>query len=154
MRMLNTKELEENIKETMRPLLDKKHIGGKFVMEKGVIFGDKDLLLSVFYNLIDNAVKAVDEGGFVLLRGKRVDKGYEIKVVDNGRGIPQEEINRITEAFYMVDKSRSRKEGGAGIGMTLCQKIVVLHKGDLQIYSKLGEGTVVKIMFWDRAEKE
>jgi len=68
-------------------------------------------------------------------------------VVDNGRGIPQEEIARITEAFYMVDKSRSRKEGGAGIGMALCQKIITLHQGELKIDSKLGEGTVMRLYF-------
>lgn len=68
-------------------------------------------------------------------------------MVDNGRGIPQEEISRITEAFYMVDKSRSRKEGGAGIGMALCYKIIKLHGGILQIDSKLGEGTVMKVVF-------
>ena len=67
--------------------------------------------------------------------------------MDNGRGIPQEEIDRITEAFYMVDKSRSRKEGGAGIGMALCQKIINLHQGELKIDSKLGEGTVMRLYF-------
>ena len=68
-------------------------------------------------------------------------------MVDNGRGIPSEEISRITEAFYMVDKSRSRKEGGAGIGMALCQKIIQLHNGMLKIDSRLGEGTVIKVTF-------
>ncbi len=140
---ISTKELEENIKMTMRPVLKKKNIKGKVVMEKGVICGDRDLLLSVCYNLLDNAVKAVGENGFILLKGTCVPKGYEIKVTDNGCGIPEQEISRITEAFYMVDKSRSRKEGGAGIGMALCQKIVALHNGSLQVSSKLGEGTTV-----------
>ena len=98
-------------------------------------------------NIRDNAVKAVEEGGFILMKGSKLTQGYEIKVVDNGRGIPQEEIARITEAFYMVDKSRSRKEGGAGIGMALCQKIITLHQGELKIDSKLGEGTVMRLYF-------
>ena len=72
---------------------------------------------------------------------------YEIKVSDNGRGIPEEEISRITEAFYMVDKSRSRKEGGAGIGMALCQKIISLHNAEMHIHSKIGEGCVVQLLF-------
>ena len=97
--------------------------------------------------MMDNAVKAVEEGGFILMKGSKLTQGYEIKVVDNGRGIPQEEIARITEAFYMVDKSRSRKEGGAGIGMALCQKIITLHQGELKIDSKLGEGTVMRLYF-------
>ena len=153
-RPVNTKDLEENIRETFRPIFEKKNIRGKINLEKGVIYGDKDLLLSVFYNLLDNATKAASKDGFVLLKGKKVDNGYEVKVVDNGRGIPESEINRITEAFYMVDKSRSRKEGGAGIGMTLCQKIITLHKGILKISSRLGEGTIVQLRFPDKVRSE
>ena len=153
-RPINTKELEENIRATMRPILGRKHIRGKFTMEKGTIYGDRDLLLSVIYNLLDNASKAVCEGGFILLQGRRLDNGYEIKVVDNGRGIPEQEIDRITEAFYMVDKSRSRKEGGAGIGMALCQKIVTLHQGDMRIKSEVGEGTVVRLFLPDEMRME
>lgn len=142
-----TRDLEENIRETMRIPFERKRIRGKISLEKGVIYGDRDLLLSLLYNLLDNAVKAVDEDGFILMKGRKLPKGYEIKVVDNGRGIPQDEIARITEAFYMVDKSRSRKEGGAGIGMALCQKIITLHRGEIKIDSKLGEGTVMRLYF-------
>ena len=144
---IQTKELEENIRDTMRIPFERKGIRGKIDLERGVILGDRDLLLSLLYNLLDNAVKAVEEGGFILMKGRKLTQGYEIKVVDNGRGIPQEEIARITEAFYMVDKSRSRKEGGAGIGMALCQKIITLHQGELKIDSKLGEGTVMRLYF-------
>ena len=153
-RKILTRDLEENIRDTMRIPFDRKGIRGKIDMEKGVIWGDRDLLLSLLYNLLDNAVKAVEEGGFILMKGKKLPKGYEIKVVDNGRGIPQEEIARITEAFYMVDKSRSRKEGGAGIGMALCQKIITLHQGEMKIDSKLGEGTVMRLYFPERVQME
>ncbi len=145
-RPIQTKELEENIRNTMRPLFDQKQINGKIALEKARLSGDKDLLLSLLYNLLDNASKAVEPGGFILLKGTRAGEEYEFKVVDNGRGIPKEEISRITEAFYMVDKSRSRREGGAGIGMALCQKIVKLHGGEMRIDSRLGEGTVVRII--------
>jgi two-component system phosphate regulon sensor histidine kinase PhoR len=76
-----------------------------------------------------------------------VPDGYQVKVVDNGRGIPENEIGRITEAFYMVDKSRSRKEGGAGIGLALCSRIVELHNASLKIASCPGEGTVMCVIF-------
>jgi signal transduction histidine kinase len=95
----------------------------------------------------------MDKGdrGFILMRGCGLPEGgYEVKVVDNGRGIPSDEISRITEAFYMVDKSRSRREGGAGIGMALCHRIIRLHGGSLQIESRLGEGTVMKVTFPER----
>lgn len=149
MRPINTKTLEENLRITMRPIWKQRELRGKVNMDKGIIMGDAELLLSLFYNLLDNAVKAMDkEGeGFILLKGTARKDGYEVKVVDNGRGIPREEISRITEAFYMVDKSRSRREGGAGIGMALCQKIVQIHKAELQIDSNLGAGTVVQIRF-------
>lgn len=146
-RPVNTKELEENVRITMRPVFEQKKIRAKVTLEKGTIYGDRDLLLSVLYNLLDNAIKAVAEDGFILLKGSCVEGGYEIKVVDNGRGIPAQDIHRITEAFYMVDKSRSRKEGGAGIGMALCQKIIQLHKGSLKINSKVEEGTVMQLWF-------
>ncbi len=144
---VSTRVLEENLRVTMRPIFKERRIRGKITLERCSILGDMELLLSLFYNLLDNAVKAVEEDGFILMKGKRLKDGYEIKVVDNGRGIPEEEIGRITEAFYMVDKSRSRKEGGAGIGMALCQKIITLHNGVLQIESRVGEGTVMRLHF-------
>lgn len=143
---IKTKEMEENIRATMRPVFEAKKIHGKILLDRAVLSGDKDLLLSLLYNLLDNAVKAVENNGYILLKGTVVEEGYEFKVVDNGRGIPKEEIARITEAFYMVDKSRSRKEGGAGIGMALCQKIVALHNGVLLIDSKEAVGTIVKVL--------
>ncbi len=151
---ISTKELEENLLITMRPVFEKKKINYKITMEKGWLHVDRDLILSVFYNLLDNAVKAVEEGGTVKLSGVRLaNDSYEIKVSDNGRGIPEDEISRITEAFYMVDKSRSRKEGGAGIGMALCQKIVTLHNAEMHIHSKIGEGCVVQLLFSKHQEE-
>ena len=82
---LQTKELEENIRDTMRIPLDVKG-SGEDRSGKRSDLGDRDLLLSLLYNLLDNAVKAVEEGGFILMKGSRRTQGYEIKVVDNGRG--------------------------------------------------------------------
>lgn len=146
---IQTKKLEENIQATVRPVWSARGIKGKIDLERATLYGDEELLLSMFYNLLDNAAKAMDKGdiSFILMKGRTVGDAYEIKVVDNGRGIPPEEIGRITEAFYMVDKSRSRKEGGAGIGMALCTKIASLHGVSIMIDSRLGEGTVMKVLF-------
>ncbi len=143
---IQTRTLEEDIRTTMRPVFQQKKVKGRVDLEKAVLYGDRELLLSLFYNLLDNASKAVEEGGFVLMKGRKTGNGYEIKVVDNGRGIPKQEIDRITEAFYMVGKSRSRKEGGAGIGLSLCKQIIQLHDGIMEIVSNPGEGTVIRLI--------
>lgn len=81
----------------------------------------------------------------VVLEGRRTPAGYRITVTDQGRGIPEEELDKITEAFYMVDKSRSRAQGGAGLGLALCKEIAALHQGELRFESQVGLGTKVTV---------
>lgn len=104
---------------------------------------DRDLFESLLINLIDNAVKAGTEGGSIFLTAA-CDR---IVVRDEGCGIAKEEIPRVTEAFYMVDKARSRREGGSGLGLALCSRIAQLHDARLEIESTLGEGTTVSVVF-------
>lgn len=108
-----------------------------------VIMGDEDLLLSFLVNLIDNAVKAGEPGKTVTLICS--EKGIFVK--DEGAGIPEEEIARVTEPFYMVDKSRSRALGGAGLGLALCAQIARLHGGKLSIESSPGSGSCIGLAF-------
>jgi signal transduction histidine kinase len=116
--------------------------------EKGTVAGDWDLLLSLFGNLVDNARKACNSGGEIFVSGKKCeDGGYQVKVCDNGCGMPEEEIHKIAEAFYMVDKSRARREGGAGLGMAICERIVKAHRADWTIESKEGQGTQITVRF-------
>lgn len=96
---------------------------------------------TVCLNLLDNARKAMESGGDLLLEGLLEEGGPLIRVTDSGKGIPAEELSRVTEAFYMVDKSRSRAQGGAGLGLALCRRIVDLHGGTLELESRSGEGT-------------
>lgn len=84
-------------------------------------------------NLADNSIKA-DCTDFWII-GKQERDYYQIKIKDNGKGIPPEELGKVTEAFYMVDKSRSRKQHGAGLGMALVSKIVEIHKAKMKIES-------------------
>lgn len=116
-------------------------------LEDGIIEGERDLLLSALTNLLDNARKAVQENGRIHISGKCSPGEYLLCVVDNGCGMEQEEITRITEAFYMVDKSRARREGGAGLGMTLCSRILELHDAHWKIFSIPGKGTSIGIQF-------
>jgi signal transduction histidine kinase len=114
----------------------------------GVIVGDWELLLSLFGNLIDNARKACRQGGKILVTGECEDHGgYRVQVSDNGCGMPEEEINKIVEPFYMIDKSRARQEGGAGLGMAICARIVEAHHARWEITSIEGQGTTVTVFF-------
>ena len=112
-----------------------------------IISGEKDLMISVFTNLLDNARKALTDGGRIRIRGRQYKDRYPLCIMDNGCGMEQKEISRITEAFYMVDKSRARKEGGAGLGMTLCSRILALHQVWWRIFSIPGKGTVIAMQF-------
>lgn len=107
---------------------------------------EPDLMESVLLNLLDNARKAVGPGGHILLEGSAVPEGYCIRVSDDGHGISPEDLGRITEPFYMVDKSRARAQGGAGLGLTVCQRIVALHGGTLEFESEPGRGTRVSVL--------
>lgn len=111
---------------------------------------DVDLMESLLVNLLDNAIKASAEGSVIELRG---EKG-KIWVKDFGKGIPAEEIPKITEAFYMVDKSRSRKAGGIGMGLALCQKIAEIHHAKLEIESVLGKWTRISVVFQEEKSDE
>lgn len=144
----------DNIRAMTEELLKKKKITFLCEAEKGTLYGDPDLLTSLFLNLIDNARKACDIGGKIIWKGLCREDGYTFSLIDNGQGIPEEEIQNITEAFYMVDKSRARKEGGAGIGMALCQKIIQRHGAEWTIQSCLGEGTEICVRFFAKKEKE
>ena len=83
----------------------------------------------------------------VWIEGKQGRNTYQIRIKDNGKGIPPEELGRITEAFYMVDKSRSRKQHGAGIGMALVSKIAEVHGAKLEIESDGRTGAVISVTF-------
>lgn len=108
---------------------------------------DTALMESLLVNLVDNALKATDSGGSIMVKAYEKSGKKIFEVADTGRGIPESELGKITDAFYMVDKSRSRKEGGSGLGLALCVKIAEIHGGYLEIESQLGEGTTVRAIF-------
>ena len=113
----------------------------RFRYDPGHISGEMDLLKSVLLNLADNSCKASEKGQPIEVFGESRQKGYFFAVKDYGMGISKEDCKRITEAFYMVDKSRSRSHNGAGLGLALCAEILKLHGSSLEITSTLGEGS-------------
>lgn len=114
---------------------------------------EPDLVKSLLYNLIDNAAKAMDNGGMVAVGATAIPGGCQFQVVDNGRGMEPEELTKITEAFYRVDKARSRSQGGAGLGLALCRQIVELHNGSIRFESQPGKGTRVTVVLYGKAGK-
>lgn len=110
-----------------------------------LVRAEPSLLLSLVYNLADNACKASPAGETVTISGRWEADDYRIAVVDHGRGIPAEHLDKITEPFYMEDKSRARRQGGAGLGLALCKRIADLHGTRLTFDSQAGRGTTVTL---------
>ena len=107
------------------------------------VCGNKTLLSMLFYNLTDNAVKACYDGGMVQLQCDE----HRVLIQDNGKGMTPEQLQHITEPFYRTDKSRSRAEGGAGLGLALCQQIIQIHNWQMQFESQVGSGTKITLTF-------
>jgi two-component system phosphate regulon sensor histidine kinase PhoR len=110
------------------------------------VLADRDRLVQILLNLVDNAVKYTPEGGRVTVRAQEPADGHmEIDVVDTGIGIPPADLPRITERFYRVDKARSRELGGTGLGLAIVKHLVFAHNGLLRIESEPGRGTTVRV---------
>jgi two-component system phosphate regulon sensor histidine kinase PhoR len=114
------------------------------------VYADGDQLRQVLINLIDNAIKYTLDGGRVVVRAARVDAptpGVRLDIVDSGIGIPSQDLPRLTERFFRVDKARSRELGGTGLGLAIVKHIMQAHGGSLGIDSALGKGTTVHVVF-------
>jgi len=110
------------------------------------VLADRDRLVQVVINLVDNAIKYTPEGGSVTVKAQPADDGQvAVDVVDTGIGIPPADLPRITERFYRVDKARSRELGGTGLGLAIVKHLVVAHGGQLRIESEPGRGTTVRV---------
>lgn len=109
------------------------------------IKGDKDRIEQVVINILSNAIKYTPEKGRIEVSLTKEDKNILIKVADNGIGIPKEDLPRLFERFYRVDKARSRMLGGTGLGLSIARQIVEAHRGTIKIQSEYGQGTQVFI---------
>ncbi len=112
-----------------------------------LIRGDREQLLIVLNNLIDNAIKASLPEGEICVSAYLKEAGVVVEVEDHGIGMEPDQISHIKEAFYRVDKARSRAAGGAGLGLSICEKIMQLHHGKLTFVSEHGKGTTVRLHF-------
>ncbi len=145
LRPVKIRWMAEDIKGMLQPSLKKLGIVLKVIVEDASLMLEPDLMKTVLLNLLDNGRKAIEGEGTLYLLGRREEDGFALYVRDTGKGIPKEELSRITEAFYMVDKSRARQQGGAGLGLSICQEIVKRHGGTMTFKSIPGKGTMVRI---------
>ena len=149
--IVNLNDIFTNIKSNFELILKKKKINLQIeLMEPTLVFGDNDKLLTVFSNLIDNAIKYSQDGKNIYVKsqnseGKLIGKNKLISIKDEGIGIPQDLIPRITERFFRVDAEKSKKVGGTGLGLAIMKHIISQHRGDYEILSKVNEGTEIKI---------
>ncbi len=112
------------------------------------VMGNKQMLEELLFNLCDNAIRYNNVGGSVQVQVKQKENLVMLRVKDTGIGIPKEHQNRIFERFYRVDKSRSKSTGGTGLGLAIVKHIVVKHNARMELDSKVGEGTTIKVFFY------
>lgn len=138
-------ELLTEISIVFEPIVKAKSVDLKVTVEPVTIMADRDLFKSLLYNLVDNAVKASPENETVCFSCKEEGGFAVITVSDHGKGIAPEEQKRVFEPFYMTDKSRSRKAGGAGLGLALCAEIAKKHDAVIRLNSEVNKGTAITV---------
>lgn len=145
---LNITESVASIAKTLSYTAEKK---GQTLTFDGVydpltVNGDKIRLEQVIINIVSNAIKYTGEGGKIRLRLRDAGENVEIIVADNGMGIPKEDLPRLFERFYRVEKARSSDKGGTGLGLAIAKEFALAHGGDIRVASELGKGTVFTIV--------
>ena len=140
----------KDVSEKLRMKAEKAEVEIICSTEPSIIKGNGTLLSMLFYNLTENAVKACTSGGKVKISCAE----NRVVIEDNGKGMTEEQLLHITEPFYRTDKSRSRAEGGAGLGLALCKRIVYTHGADMHFESEPAKGTKVFVTFtsWQQYE--
>ncbi|HYS16200.1 MAG TPA: ATP-binding protein [Candidatus Binatia bacterium] len=142
----------EEVVEAVLAIMGSKAASGHVVLQSHLsrdlppVLADRDRLVQIVINLVDNAVKYTPEGGRVTVQAQKLAGGQvEVDVIDTGIGIPPADLPRITERFYRVDKARSRELGGTGLGLAIVKHLVFAHGGQLRIESEPGRGTTVRV---------
>jgi two-component system phosphate regulon sensor histidine kinase PhoR len=144
---LHVEALLRRVEELMQPAATKKRqiLTFDFPPNLPTILGNADYLQRAVANLVDNAIKYTKEGGRVSIVAGQNDGQIDIEIRDTGIGIPPEDLSRIFERFYRVDRSRSREMGGTGLGLSIVKHIVQNHGGSVDVASRLGTGSTFTI---------
>jgi len=107
---------------------------------------DSERMTQVIINLLTNAIKYTQPKGIINIEFSETDHEVVMDVVDNGSGIPKDELPYIFERFYRADKSRNRSTGGTGIGLTIVKSIVMAHGGSIEVHSEVGIGSTFTVI--------
>ncbi|QTL96671.1 GHKL domain-containing protein [Iocasia frigidifontis] len=118
----------------------------ELVLDKVSITADKDMLTQAWINLINNSIKYTPEGGRIKIELYQESKKVLFKITDTGIGIAEEDQKHIFERFFKTDKSRQRSKKGNGLGLSIVKKIIDMHHGEIEVDSKLGEGTSFTVL--------
>lgn len=140
-------ELAQTSVEMLHVNAEKHHVSLEISGQKSVVYGNKQMLDEVIYNLCDNAIRYNKENGKVIVTVGEEDDNVFLSVRDTGIGIDKEHQERVFERFYRVDKSRSKETGGTGLGLAIVKHIASLHHAQLILESEVGVGTEIKIVF-------
>lgn len=131
--------------ESLKPVAEKAQVQLYFDGSAPPVIGEDAMLSEMIYNLCENAIKYNRTGGSVWVSLSDLGNKLELKIKDNGIGIPEESQIRVFERFYRVDKSRSKQIGGTGLGLSIVKHVVEYHKGYIELDSTLGTGTEIRI---------
>ena len=137
------KEIEASLIEALSPISQKYKIEAKISLSDVKVLINKELIVSLLYNLCENAMKASKENSVIEVYCAEAENAVIVFVKDYGIGISEENIKLIEDPFFRVDKARSRKQGGAGLGLSICKEIAKLHGSVLVIKSELSKGTEI-----------
>ena len=140
-------ELSREIISRLAPQAAKNQVRLELTGESVKYTGIRQILDEMIYNITENAIKYNNPGGKVSVWAGNTLQGKKVVVTDNGIGIPKDQIDRIFERFYRVDKSHSKERGGTGLGLSIVKHGVMLHHGEVHVESKLGEGTRIELVF-------
>ncbi|MCM1992223.1 HAMP domain-containing sensor histidine kinase [Oceanirhabdus seepicola] len=144
---IDVKEILEEICSRMHGKAHKFNISLIKNLESGFILGDKENLMHIFINLIDNAIKYNKVNGQIFINSYTKDKKVFIEVADTGIGIPKESRDKIFEPFYTVNKDRAKKHGGTGLGLSLVKELIEKQKGTILLLDTQEKGTTFLISF-------
>lgn len=140
-------ELSREIISRLAPQAAKNRVRLELTGESVKYTGIRQILDEMIYNITENAIKYNNPGGKVSVWAGNTLQGKKVVVTDDGIGIPEDQIDRIFERFYRVDKSHSKERGGTGLGLSIVKHGVMLHHGEVHVESKLGEGTRIELVF-------